>query len=497
MYNSSIYPLKINQYTPKQKPVQKEEQNGSNSSEKQEQKEPNYNTIYKPTPGYYGKSFSQYGVYNPQPQQQAPLNKQPNQNVSQNLKSQNENGGGVMTRQSFPNGEKTAIDYTQSKINISQVIKDFKNTTEAIGSPDEVKDTVYTYVSLVQKEAEKENPSKKIIQSNLKNASQVLDEYITETLQKPSKVVEGWIDSLFLQNVDYKYDESVINPDYFVNLPQKKQTEKPQIQEASSEKTEERTDIKTQKAPKNPFFKTLISAKKETNPAEALNIYSSVIDDATEQNDTLAASVAYFESGKLYDSFNSFDKAVENYQNAINSTDNEGMKAQAYMKIAQIQYDSANLKGAGENYFSSIAYFGQVENPKAQAVLLSQTGKIASEEFDKQKTADFFYVADALAQDMDDKVLRGKINRKAGDAFSYLNEPRKALGFYKNSAEAHNDVQNNLDLAKDYQAAAKLMFELGNPKKAKTLLNKAFKASIKANDTDLTKNIQSQIAVLG
>ena len=119
------------------------------------------------------------------------------------------------------------------------------------------------------------------------------------------------------------------------------------------------------------------------------------------------------------------------------------------------------------------------------------------EEFDKQKTEDLFYVADALAQDMDDKVLRGKISRKAGDAFSYLNEPRKALGFYKNSAEAHNAVQNNIDLAKDYQAAAKLMFELGNPHKAKTLLNKAFKASIKTNDTDLTKSIQTQIAVLG
>ena len=173
------------------------------------------------------------------------------------------------------------------------------------------------------------------------------------------------------------------------------------------------------------------------------------------------------------------------------------MKAQAYMKIAQIQYDSANLNDAGENYFSSIAYFGQVENPKAQAVLLSQTGKLASEEFDKQKTEDYFYVADALAKEMGDKTLKGKINQKAGDAFSYINEPQRALSYYRDSAESYNEIQNNSELAKDYQSAAKLMFELGNPHKARTLLNKAFRASIKTEDTELIKNIQNQISALG
>ena len=482
MYNSSIYPVKIHQYNPKQKLVQNNEQEGSNSSENKEQKEPNYNTIYKPTPGYYGKSFGQYAAA------------QSNISETNNQNTQNKN---VMSRQSFPNGEKTAIDYTQSKINISQVIKDFQNTTEAIGSPDDIKETVYTYVSLVKKESEKENPNKNIIQSNLKNASQVLDEYITATLKKPSKVVEGWIDSLFLQNVDYKYDENVINPDYFVNLPQQKNKEiQKKTQQTNNANSEINKETEVQKESKNPFYDTLITAKKEKNPAEALNIYSKVLEEANAQNDLLAASVAYFESGKLYDSFNSFDKAIENYQNAIKVSDNEGLKAQAYMKIAQIQYDSAKLKEAGENYFTSIGYFGQVENPKAQAVLLSQTGKLASEEFDKSNTEDYFYVANALAQDIGDKNLEGKINQKAGNAFSYINEPYIALNYYKTSAASFDAIQNNLELAKDYQAAAKLMFELGNSQKAKSLLNKAYKVGVKTDDENLIKNIQSQIAVL-
>ena len=481
---------------PQQKPVQSDEKDGqSNSSTKQEQQERNYNTIYKPTPGYYGSNnFGRYVAPKIQSgQQEQPIN---NEQIAQNSQIQPQNSAGaqnsgIMTRQRFPNGEQTAIDYTQSKINISQVIKDFKNTTEAIGSPDDIKDTVYTYVSLVQKEAEKETPNKKIIQSNLKNASQVLDEYITDTLKKPSKVVEGWIDSLFLQNVDYKYDANIINPDYQIKIPNKNNQTQNAVQIENNENKDE-VKILGNKG----FIDSLISAKKEKNPAQALNMYSQIIDDAQKENDTKSMSIAYFESGKLYDSFNSFGKALENYEAAIENSSDSGLKAQAYMKIAQIQHDSANLKDAGENYFSSIAYFGDVDNMKAQAVLLSQTGKLAGEEFDKKAATDYFQVADTLAKELEDKNLSGKINQKAADTFVYLNEPKTALDFYKNSAAFYDEINENEELAKDYQAAARLMLELGNSSKARTLLNKAYKAGLKADNKDLVQSIQTEIAVL-
>ena len=499
MYSSSIYPVKINRYQPQQKPVQNNEKDGqSNSSAKQEQQERNYNTIYKPTPGYYGnKNFGQYTT--PQMSQVHQQNSTPNESNPSAPKTRTN----IMARQSFPNGEKTAIDYTQSKINISQVIKDFQNTTEAIGSPDDVKETVYTYISLVKKEAEKDSPNKKTIQSNLKNASQVLDEYITATLKKPSKVVEGWIDSLFLQNVDYKYDESIINPDYQVKIANDNKTEtvnKPQPVQSEPKNFTQNVDTSqkqfVQKSEENPFYSLLVNAKREKNPAEALNLYGEIIENAKAENDSKSVAIAYFESGKLYDNFNSLDKAIENYSAAIENTDDEGMKAQAYLKMAQIRHDSADFKTAGEDYFSSIAYFGQVENPKAQAVVLSQAGKLVSEEYDKQKTQDYFELSNLLAQDIGDKSLIGKINQRAGEAFDYLNEPRTALSYYKDSASSYDEIQNNLGLARDYQAAAKLMYELGNTSKAKTLMYKAYKAGLKTDNQELIQNIQSQIAVL-
>ena len=101
------------------------------------------------------------------------------------------------SNQTFPNGTKVAIDYTKGQINISQVLTDFRSTIIAINAPDDVKEEVGLYLGLVEKESHKENPSREIIVSNLKNASRVSDAYISSALNKPSDVVEKWIDTLY------------------------------------------------------------------------------------------------------------------------------------------------------------------------------------------------------------------------------------------------------------------------------------------------------------
>ena len=126
-------------------------------------------------------------------------------------------------KNTFPNGEKVSIDYTKGQINISQVVSDFKNTIVAINAPEDVSDEVNLYLTLVEKESLKENPSREIILSNLRNASRVSDAYIARSLNKPSNVVEGWIDALFLQKINLKSDPNEINPDFLLEFPQKAQ----------------------------------------------------------------------------------------------------------------------------------------------------------------------------------------------------------------------------------------------------------------------------------
>lgn len=119
-------------------------------------------------------------------------------------------------------------------INISQILTDFKNTILAINAPQEVKDEVDIYLGLVDKESKKDNPSREIILSNLRNASKVSDEYIGATLGKQSNVVEGWIVTMFHQNINLKANPDDINPDFLLKFPDKAQDK---INQATSQNT--------------------------------------------------------------------------------------------------------------------------------------------------------------------------------------------------------------------------------------------------------------------
>lgn len=93
-------------------------------------------------------------------------------------------------------------------INISQILVDFRNTIASIGAPPDVEQKVNEYISLVEVESNKEIPRQETIVTNLKTASKMLDEYISKTLNKPSNVVQDWMDAFLLQKVDYKADAS-------------------------------------------------------------------------------------------------------------------------------------------------------------------------------------------------------------------------------------------------------------------------------------------------
>lgn len=53
-------------------------------------------------------------------------------------------------------------------INIAQILKDFRNTAAAIGTPDDLKEEVNGYLSLIEAQVQKDNPNTKLVKSNLK-----------------------------------------------------------------------------------------------------------------------------------------------------------------------------------------------------------------------------------------------------------------------------------------------------------------------------------------
>ncbi|MEI8377130.1 MAG: tetratricopeptide repeat protein [bacterium] len=117
-------------------------------------------------------------------------------------------GGTKLAQQEQDNSQHQSAQKTPHDLNISQILVDFKNTIASIGAPAELERTVNEYLSLIEVESNKETPRKESIITNLKTASKMLDEYISQTLKKPSNVVQDWMDAFLLQQIDYKADAS-------------------------------------------------------------------------------------------------------------------------------------------------------------------------------------------------------------------------------------------------------------------------------------------------
>ena len=200
-------------------------------------------------------------------------------------------------------------DNPNTSINIAQILKDFKNTAVAIGTPDELKEEVNGYVDLIQKQVAKDEPNVRLIKSNLKNASTILDNYISQTLNKDSKVVENWVDALFMQNINFKYNEEEINPQFLVKFPEGS-TEQTSIAPAVDEAVPA-ADIEVIKENEIPVEDTII--KPET---EQTKVY-------IPQDSELKS--LFIRSKKLAYA-NEPRKAIENFQKALERANEVGDK---------------------------------------------------------------------------------------------------------------------------------------------------------------------------
>ena len=109
---------------------------------------------------------------------------------------------------------------TSNKVNIAQILKDFRNTITAIGTPDILREEVEDYINQVEEHTKGEAPSINFVQTNLLNAAAILDRYISETLNKESKVVVKWLDALFLQRINYRYNDGEVNKAFLVKFPE-------------------------------------------------------------------------------------------------------------------------------------------------------------------------------------------------------------------------------------------------------------------------------------
>ncbi len=496
----------------RQTPVKKrEEDEKSSATNAERQQESNQNSQSKGLQYVEQKTTPKY---TPAYEQKFNLASSAYSNVNINNNAQANTNYAPQQAQKIGQVNQNQID---SKINIAQILKDFNNTAIAIGTPDDLKEEVDGYLALIDKQVKKDNPNVKLIKSNLKNASTILDKHISETLQKESNVVENWVDTLFMQQIDFKYNEDDINERFLVKFPdgstsqtkrQEELHETAQTEEVPEAVKEENSNVipisvagqtKATKIPQDKQLKSLfIQAKKyayANDPEKAIKSFEQALNRAMEIDDTETSGKIYYEVGKIYDDHDYLAQALKSYNQAAKLSNDENVKTKAHYSMAQIYDDVNQITPALDHYMSTVSFAGEAENLPAQSASLTKIGNIYTDMYDKE-AFDYYEVASNLANETKNYNLKGFVASNIGEAHTKFDEPEKALKSYSQAVKNYTTADSQGKIAQNYVAAADIMVEFNNLNKAYTLLSKAQKHARQTENISLMNDINTKMRQL-
>ena len=393
-------------------------------------------------------------------------------------------------------GYKQAVDYSNGNVNISKIVVDFKNTLKAIGASKDVNDEVETYLKLVEIQSGKENPSEKIIKSNLVNASAVLDGYISETLKKPSAVVKNWIDALLLQKVDYKSDTSVNPSGDIASSSEPEQSKRSgQLTNTAVKGTDslaqpQNDNIINGNSPASIKFNELYKkAEKIVDSGDfdkALTVYEKLIPFSQKIKNPTAESKLYMDKAYIHDVNGDISDALDSYNKAANiafKSGNQEIQAQAHYNMASIYDDCGKTDAALNHYYEALSLDGQTENLKGQGVTLNDVGNVYAGKYDYKQALDHFKVGFSLTNETGDHKGKACILGNTAGVFRDLGQDNKALKYYGNSIKIDTKIGNTEGCAKSLEQAGDIMLRNNQTEKAKNLYNKSLIAAQKIGDS--------------
>ncbi len=490
---------------------------------------------YSPaTNPYPTPSRSAYPAYTPMPR----MNFQPHQINAQQYQAL-QSGHQPIQQQGPAPSAVPQRSQRSNKVNIAQILKDFRNTIKAIATPPEIEEQVNRYLQIVEEQVREAKPQVNLIQSNLKIAAGLLDKYISETLNKESKVVQNWLDALFLQRINYSYNEEEINPSFLVKFPdetEKKQTPAPQAKE--QERPEEpatqvvptavdesgiieleeyqTTEVDEQEftqaqqkivskpnitiVPQDTRLKSLyMEAKKQAfsnNPQKAMAIFKEAFNRASELNDGETQSRICLEIGKIYDDNDFVVQALNSYNKSLQYTTDTNVKSKAHFSMAQIYDDVNQVEPALNHYMTSISYAGKSDDLIGQSDSLTRVGNIFTDKYEENTAFDYYDVARKLVEQTADDNMKGYVLSNTADACVHFRKNDKALKYYAEAVKNYEKTNALEEIAQNYKSAAELMIQFNSPNKAKALLKKAIVNSVKTQNEDLTAEINLLLASL-
>ena len=491
--------------------------------------------VYSPASNAYTQSYPQRQTYQVS---QMPAVRQPSQNQINPMQYQAMQSGYQPIQQAQPNTvqqQNSPMSARSNRVNIAQILKDFRNTIKAIATPPEIEEQVQGYLMVVEQLVREPQPQINLVKSNLKIAASMLDKYISETLNKESKVVQNWLDALFLQKVDYSYNEQDINPNFLVQFPDQteKQTQTVNPQENIEQSTAEETHnevavnetpqniqntveiepeelsleeefVQAQKTiskkpnitivPQDTKLKSLfVEARKQAfanNPQKAMNMFREAFNRAAEINDNETQSRICLEIGKIYDDNDHFVQALNSYNKSLQYTTDVNVKSRAHFSMAQIYDDVNQLESALKHYMTSISYAGKSDDLIGQSDSLTRMANILSDKYD-ENAFEYYEVARKLIDQTTDNNMKGYVLSNTADACVQFRKEDKALKYYAEAVKNYETVNSSEEIAQNYKSAAQIMMDFNNKSKAKSLLKKALVRAVKTKNEDLISEINT------
>ena len=491
--------------------------------------------VYSPASNAYTQSYPQRQTYQVS---QMPAVRQPSQHQINPMQYQAMQSGYQPIQQAQPNTvqqQNSPMSARSNRVNIAQILKDFRNTIKAIATPPEIEEQVQGYLMVVEQLVREPQPQINLVKSNLKIAASMLDKYISETLNKESKVVQNWLDALFLQKVDYSYNEQDINPNFLVQFPDQteKQTQTVNPQENIEQSTaEENHDeiaenetpqniqntveiepeelsleeefVQAQKTiskkpnitivPQDTKLKSLfVEARKQAfanNPQKAMNMFREAFNRAAEINDNETQSRICLEIGKIYDDNDHFVQALNSYNKSLQYTTDVNVKSRAHFSMAQIYDDVNQLESALKHYMTSISYAGKSDDLIGQSDSLTRMANILSDKYD-ENAFEYYEVARKLIDQTTDNNMKGYVLSNTADACVQFRKEDKALKYYAEAVKNYETVNSSEEIAQNYKSAAQIMMDFNNKSKAKSLLKKALVRAVKTKNEDLISEINT------
>ncbi|MBR2429885.1 tetratricopeptide repeat protein [bacterium] len=427
-----------------------------------------------------------------------------------------------------------------NKVNIAQILKDFRNTIKAIATPPDIVEEVNRYLQIVETQVREPKPQVNLIQSNLKIAASMLDKYISETLNKDSKVVQNWLDALFLQRINYNYDAEEINPTFSVRFPDESPKAEVPVEENKREEQQEEVPkeelsiqsndeinnfkeeieieeyipqsveeefIQAEKIishkpnitiiPQDTRLKSLfVEAKKQAfsnNPQKAMAIFKEAFNRASELKDTETQSRICLEIGKIYDDNDFVAQALNSYYKSLQYTTDTDVKSRAHYSMAQIYDDVNEVEQALNHYFTSISYAGNSNDLIGQSDSLTRVANIFTDKYNEE-AFEYYDIARKLIEQTADNNMKGYVLSNTADACVQFRKNDKALKYYAEAVKNYEKTNAIEEIAQNYKSAAELMIQFNSPNKAKSLLKKAMVNAVKTQNEDLISEINMLLA---